>query len=279
VVNSQIDHVKYSKTRLNITKIAEASYSDVYLVNNLVYKIIPLNQEFNVEDFLRECMAHILLSNANENTKQSHKVNQILQRLGMNVISSKINHKDNVKTTKYHKKNKKIEDKQDMASVLPIFDFFFLAGDYNPRLLRAWNHFAKTKKSNNPHPSHVNNYVVNAKNSNETDEKIKSCKYACMILPFHGKDLESFEIINDREHLQILLSIVQSLQNLEKTNQFEHRDLHWGNILIERNITPQNIRSISSKKDKIDSSDLENSVKRSQKQLYDYCKSDSSNVD
>merc|ERR1712126_59702 len=49
---------------------------------------------------------------------------------------------------------------------------------------------------------------------------------------YYGVDLESFNMKSVEEALSILKQVIASLAIAEQVYQFEHRDLHWGNILV-----------------------------------------------
>eukprot|EP00873_Tetraselmis_striata_P040156 jgi/Tetstr1/460420/TSEL_005681.t1 len=49
-----------------------------------------------------------------------------------------------------------------------------------------------------------------------------------------GVDLEHFELESAREAISVLHQVTLTLAVAEKACQFEHRDLHWGNILLRR---------------------------------------------
>lgn len=228
-------HSNYIK--LSIKKLAEATYSDVYLINGMIYKILPLNVHFTQEDFLRECLAHLALSDS-QFDQRGLRLAELLsekQFSSKNTKKQSVSVPDMIETEdNLSRYDDSVEDGILPARVLPMIDFFFLEGDYNRRLLTAWDCFAKNKKSNNDRPSINGNNKKNSNNENPLKDRITNCSYACVILPFHGQDLESFKIDHESECLQIFLSIFKSLVRLEATHKFEHRDLHWGNILIRR---------------------------------------------
>lgn len=80
--------------------------------------------------------------------------------------------------------------------------------------------------------------------------------YLILCLPYGGVDLETFRCRDWQQAASILWQVASSLDQAEQTWQFEvnsnqsssifrmlmviwqHRDLHWGNILIERTISP-----------------------------------------
>ncbi|EJW04141.1 HASPIN protein kinase [Edhazardia aedis USNM 41457] len=58
--------------------------------------------------------------------------------------------------------------------------------------------------------------------------------YGFLLMKDGGKDLEKFIFRDLFEILCFILEIIKIIYNLEKKYKFEHRDLHWGNILISR---------------------------------------------
>eukprot|EP01018_Ginkgo_biloba_P009460 Gb_15224 [translate_table: standard] len=61
--------------------------------------------------------------------------------------------------------------------------------------------------------------------------------YVTFILADGGKDLESFVLSDFDEARSLLIQVTASLAVAEAACEFEHRDLHWGNILLCRNKT------------------------------------------
>ena len=49
-----------------------------------------------------------------------------------------------------------------------------------------------------------------------------------------GVDLERFQFNSTEEALSVLQQVAISLSVAEESLMFEHRDLHWGNVLIKR---------------------------------------------
>ncbi|UZJ52288.1 hypothetical protein CBS101457_001608 [Exobasidium rhododendri] len=56
--------------------------------------------------------------------------------------------------------------------------------------------------------------------------------YAALTLENGGKDLESVEDLSWNQAVSIFYQVVKSLASAEAAHQFEHRDLHWGNVVI-----------------------------------------------
>jgi serine/threonine-protein kinase haspin len=91
-------------------------------------------------------------------------------------------------------------------------------GLYPQQFLEAWDAYSALKKSENRRPS-----------------KFSEDQTFCIIqLSHHGTDLESYEISSWAEAAHIFWSVVRILARGETQCEFEHRDLHWGNILIDK---------------------------------------------
>ncbi|XP_011190682.2 serine/threonine-protein kinase haspin homolog [Zeugodacus cucurbitae] len=89
-------------------------------------------------------------------------------------------------------------------------------GQYPEHLIKLWESFDKDKGSENDHPDIFDD----------------TQKYIVLELEFCGRDLESFQFQNAEQSYCALLQIVLTLAVAEQAFQFEHRDLHWGNVLL-----------------------------------------------
>jgi serine/threonine-protein kinase haspin len=58
--------------------------------------------------------------------------------------------------------------------------------------------------------------------------------YCVFVLADGGADLEGFELRDAAEARALLLQVTLSLAVAEDALSFEHRDLHWGNVLLRR---------------------------------------------
>ena len=91
-------------------------------------------------------------------------------------------------------------------------------GMYPEQLLTAWDAYTTDNKSENDRPS-----------------KFPETQTYCIIqLAHHGQDLESHAISTWSEAAHVFWSVVRTLARGETETEFEHRDLHWGNILIDK---------------------------------------------
>ncbi|EFJ12037.1 hypothetical protein SELMODRAFT_124914, partial [Selaginella moellendorffii] len=91
-------------------------------------------------------------------------------------------------------------------------------GRYDKNLVRAWKKWDTQHNSENDQPLAF------------PEEQL----YVVFVLADGGTDLESFELLNYEEVKSLLLQVVLSLAVAEQAYGFEHRDLHWGNIVLSR---------------------------------------------
>lgn len=149
----------------NVKKVAEASFSEVYKVDDLIYKIVPMGIccDTKIEDFIRE--ARIL----------------------------------------------KILSKEKGIPVLK--DVLIISGKYAPAYLQAWDDYGFVE---NPRP----------------DFYEENQMYGVLVTEEGGVCLEFYKFKTVKEIQNILLEISSILSNLELKYSLEHRDLHWGNILV-----------------------------------------------
>ncbi|KAK9369679.1 hypothetical protein V1509DRAFT_618787 [Lipomyces kononenkoae] len=91
-------------------------------------------------------------------------------------------------------------------------------GKYSDILLLLWDEFDTVKGSENLRPDIYD------------DDQY----YCIIILNNAGIDLEHFQVRSWREAAVIFWTVARSIANAEKYVEFEHRDLHWGNIVLHR---------------------------------------------
>ncbi|GAV76021.1 DUF3635 domain-containing protein [Cephalotus follicularis] len=105
------------------------------------------------------------------------------------------------------------------TTFIETLDLRVCHGPYDPALVRAWEAWDEEHNSENDHPK-------------EFPER--QC-YVVFVLQHGGKDLESFVMLNFDEARSLLVQVTAALAVAEAAYEFEHRDLHWGNILLSRN--------------------------------------------
>ncbi|XP_059313371.1 serine/threonine-protein kinase haspin homolog [Lycium ferocissimum] len=104
------------------------------------------------------------------------------------------------------------------STFIQTMDMRVCQGHYDASLLKAWEDWDGKHGSENDHPK-------------EFPEK--QC-YVVFVQEHGGKDLESFVLLNFDEARSLLSQITLALAVSEAAYEFEHRDLHWGNILLSR---------------------------------------------
>lgn len=96
-------------------------------------------------------------------------------------------------------------------------------GKYPAKLLQEWVAFDKKRHSENDKPDIF-----------DDDQLFIVFEFAD-----GGRDLESCQFQHISEAKSALVQVAFSLAVAEEALEFEHRDLHWGNVLVKRTEAPQ----------------------------------------
>ncbi|KAL8241661.1 hypothetical protein R6Q59_011963 [Mikania micrantha] len=88
-------------------------------------------------------------------------------------------------------------------------------GPYDDAMIRAWEEWDKKHFSGNDNP------IDFAENQ----------RFVVFVQEYGGQDLERFVLLNFKEACSLLVQVTMALAVAEAAFEFEHRDLHWGNIL------------------------------------------------
>ncbi|KAL3689692.1 hypothetical protein R1sor_016001 [Riccia sorocarpa] len=96
-------------------------------------------------------------------------------------------------------------------------------GSYEQELIKAWEDYDAARASDNDHPMIFPEKQL----------------YVVFVLADGGIDLESFVLSSYSEARSILFQVVLALAIAEESCGFEHRDLHWGNVVISRDFKVQ----------------------------------------
>ncbi|GJQ69465.1 Haspin [Trypoxylus dichotomus] len=89
-------------------------------------------------------------------------------------------------------------------------------GRYPRRLLKLWELYDEARTSENDHPQMFNQDQL----------------YITLELANGGNDMESFVFNNAQQAYSLVTQVACALAVAENALEFEHRDLHWGNVLI-----------------------------------------------
>uniref|UniRef100_A0A182JNF0 non-specific serine/threonine protein kinase n=1 Tax=Anopheles christyi TaxID=43041 RepID=A0A182JNF0_9DIPT len=98
-------------------------------------------------------------------------------------------------------------------------------GKYPQRLVELWEDYNNQHGSENDSPKDF------------SDDQL----YIAFETAFGGSDLDGFRFYNAQHAFSIFAQIVLALAVAEKRYDFEHRDLHTGNILIEGTKEPERV--------------------------------------
>ncbi|KAG9040280.1 hypothetical protein FRB95_000210 [Tulasnella sp. JGI-2019a] len=115
---------------------------------------------------------------------------------------------------------------------IKLLNAYVVTGRYPSSLLELWDRYSNVKESENIRP-----HVLPA-----------STHYAIIVLPNGGVDLEAytFPLRNAwKSAVSILWQVVRALAVAEDKYRFEHRDLHWGQVLVKDE--PKNVGGVTVK--------------------------------
>ncbi|XP_074576235.1 serine/threonine-protein kinase haspin homolog [Curcuma longa] len=113
-------------------------------------------------------------------------------------------------------RQKETNTKNACSGFIETKDFCICQGPYDDGLISAWEDWDAVHGSENDHPK----------------EFVENQCYIVFVLADGGKDLESFVLVNYDEARSLLVQTTIALAVAETACEFEHRDLHWGNILL-----------------------------------------------
>ncbi|GJJ72945.1 serine/threonine-protein kinase haspin [Entomortierella parvispora] len=216
-----------------LTKIGEASYSEVYTVD------LPTTLQ-KLSDSLPQFKSHrlnaYLAEAAEDNLAPQSKDMGSKPKLVMKVLPF-VENQPSKSTAGRQAKNRQADDssllalediyRETMVSTQMIrgwkgfigsFGALVVRGEYPKTFLSAWDHFKRE----------------NGTESYRPDTYTKDQLYCIILLPYGGIDLEHCPINNWCQAWSVLAQIAASLESKEQAPYwFEHRDLHWGNILVK----------------------------------------------
>ncbi|RDB19923.1 Serine/threonine-protein kinase haspin hrk1 [Hypsizygus marmoreus] len=181
----------------NFRKIGEASYSEVFGIGNVVLKVIPLRDE----------------TAAAAGRAQVRQNNNMEEEDGPAPSDAKDVLKEMIVT-------------RAMGEVcdgfVKLLKTYIVRGKYPEVLLRLWDEYDQKKGSESVRP----------------DKFLVSQVYAIIVLPNGGPDLEAYKFVNAskmgwRQACSLFWQVAKSLAHAEQLVSFEHRDLHWGQILVK----------------------------------------------
>ncbi|CAO4374413.1 unnamed protein product [Caenorhabditis nigoni] len=181
-----------------IKKLGEGSYGEVFATKwdgeNVAIKVVPFEADKNNRLYTGEY-----------HSEQMQPADEILPELIVMKELNQLRDMDGVHST---------------PNFIKLISAEIVVGEYPSGMLKAWERYAKTvKESENTHPQIY------------SSEQQKSIVF---VSGNGGIALEDFVLNKEEEIFSILIQIIISMMVAEEALSFEHRDLHLGNILIDR---------------------------------------------
>ncbi|KAL5700643.1 non-specific serine/threonine protein kinase [Ranunculus cassubicifolius] len=105
------------------------------------------------------------------------------------------------------------------TNFIETLDLRVCQGSYDSALIKAWVEWDVKNRSQNDHPKEFSE---------------EQC-YVVFVLAHGGEDLEHFVLADFNQARSVLVQVTAALAVAEAAYEFEHRDLHWGNILLSHN--------------------------------------------
>ncbi|KAM8714875.1 hypothetical protein ACLKA7_001997 [Drosophila subpalustris] len=119
--------------------------------------------------------------------------------------------------------NLRVNPTNSTSGFVNIYNVALVKGKYPQHLLKLWEEYDEKKESENDHPEMF------------TDRQL----FIVLELNFAGSDMSTFTFLNAEQSYYALQQVIVTLAVGEEAFEFEHRDLHWGNILVEETKTKQ----------------------------------------
>ena len=211
-----------------ILQIGEGAFGEVFLLpiedrdegdeeeRDPVVKIVPVGGQALVNEQpqtkLQDMMAEIIISTE-------------LSRLASSSVSVSMEKEKELTTAAKRSKDGEICDAESVAMAtapgfLNIRQCNLIRGNYPPILLTKWDEYQDAKGSDNVRPD-TDLFPVDSMQ-----------KFVVLEMSNGGEDLENVILNNASVGLAIFQQVAHALGIAEKAYQFEHRDLHWGNVLV-----------------------------------------------
>ncbi|KIM26755.1 hypothetical protein M408DRAFT_330367 [Serendipita vermifera MAFF 305830] len=190
------------KAALKYRKIGDASYSEVFSIGDLVLKIIPLAMEIeaNTEDDSEDGDAEAPFKSPPES---------VLKEVTITKVTG-----------------------DTVDGFIKLLRLYIVKGKYPKLLIKEWDEFKRSNGSDGIRPDSFTEHQL----------------YAIVVLPNGGIDLESYSFGKAtasggaaksgspwRDAAEVFWQVTTSLAKAEELLKFEHRDLHWGQIVVQKN--------------------------------------------
>ncbi|PWY97423.1 hypothetical protein BCV70DRAFT_202857 [Testicularia cyperi] len=113
------------------------------------------------------------------------------------------------------------------ASFVKLHSAYVAVGTYPDQLLQAWDEWDASRRTK------LGTGAENIRPSSFPASQL----YAVLVMSDGGPDLETFKVRSWTQAAAVFWQVAAALGQAEQRHEFEHRDLHWGNVLV-RSHTP-----------------------------------------
>ena len=199
------------KKSITVEKIGEGTYGEAYMCDNVVLKVVPISNEKKEPGTNTKKGKENVENNAEECEGEEDYPQMVASEIRAEVAVAK-------RLTKLQPHLVAPKAKNVTDGFVPLDRVAICKGPYDKLLLKAWESFDFRKVSENENPSMWP----------------KDQLYVVFSTRNGGIDLENFNLHDCKEAFSVLLQITVALAVAEEACGFEHRDLHWGNVLCKR---------------------------------------------
>eukprot|EP00899_Mesostigma_viride_P026468 jgi/Mesvir1/7005/Mv09140-RA.3 len=195
-----------------VSKIGEGTYGEAFSGNGVIFKIVPFAGSALVNGEQQKAVCEILeevrMTNILSNLRAPGDEDDGGSGIGGAAAASVDRAAAALRSSRLHA----------TSNFIKTYGVKICSGPYPRRLVQAWDDWDKAHISENE----------------RVDVFGAGQHFVVFLFANGGADLERFELRDYREVQSLLLQVTASLAVAEAACGFEHRDLHWGNILLAR---------------------------------------------
>ncbi|KAJ2554078.1 hypothetical protein EV175_002714 [Coemansia sp. RSA 1933] len=225
-------HMGEIESKSGLCKIGEATYSEVFSAQ---WKYVPKTRydKFNSKkgDVKGERIMQVALkiipfgnSSVKSGTGEPQTtLRDLYQEIGATLALSRLSERERAKLQEARMQVKmplKPKERELGANFVKAFRVCICKGPLPTPLLRAWDRW----KAEYP------DLCENARPDYYPENQL----FAVFVLEMGGETLENAAVSTWKEARSIIRQLALSMALAERNNSFEHRDLHWGNIMVTR---------------------------------------------
>ncbi|KAJ2163031.1 hypothetical protein GGF46_000217 [Coemansia sp. RSA 552] len=220
------------ETEAGLCKIGEATYSEVFSAQ---WRYVPKTRydKFNSkkgavkgERLMQVALKVIPFGNASVKSgtgEPQTTLRDLYQEIGATLALSRLSERERAKLQEARLQVKmplKPKERELGANFVKAFRVCICQGPLPVPLLRAWDRWQEE------YPDLCENVRPDYYPSNQL--------FAVFVLEMGGETLENAAVSTWKEARSIIRQLALSMALAERNNRFEHRDLHWGNIMVTR---------------------------------------------